>query len=151
MLAGGGDRADWVRNLRREPAVTVRISGEKLKGTARLVEAVRGGQAGPAAPGRKVRAEPRQPLRLAPQGPAGSGGPGVTSSVAAARRRRDGRGLVGWAGPDRDVSGAYGPQARNRGRYLRPRPGRLFLILRPDPPAAAPAKRSFDLEIRRTA
>jgi deazaflavin-dependent oxidoreductase (nitroreductase family) len=40
MLAGGGDRADWVRNLRREPAVTVRISGEKLKGTARLVEAV---------------------------------------------------------------------------------------------------------------
>ena len=38
MLAGGGDRADWVRNLRREPAVTVRISGEELKGRARVVE-----------------------------------------------------------------------------------------------------------------
>ena len=38
MLAGGGDRADWVKNLRREPAVTVRIAGEELKGTARLVE-----------------------------------------------------------------------------------------------------------------
>ena len=38
MLAGGGDRADWVRNLRREPAVTVRVSGERLKGKARVVE-----------------------------------------------------------------------------------------------------------------
>ena len=38
MLAGGGDRADWVRNLRREPAVTVHISGEGLKGEARVVE-----------------------------------------------------------------------------------------------------------------
>ena len=38
MLSGGGDRADWVKNLRREPAVTVRISGEELKGKARLVE-----------------------------------------------------------------------------------------------------------------
>ena len=38
MLAGGGDRADWVRNLRKEPAVTVRVSGERLKGKARVVE-----------------------------------------------------------------------------------------------------------------
>ena len=38
MLSGGGDRADWVKNLNREPAVTVRISGEELKGRARLVE-----------------------------------------------------------------------------------------------------------------
>ena len=38
MLAGGGDRSDWVKNLRREPAVTVRIAGERLKGTARVVE-----------------------------------------------------------------------------------------------------------------
>ncbi|MDP9437885.1 MAG: nitroreductase family deazaflavin-dependent oxidoreductase [Actinomycetota bacterium] len=38
MLAGSGDRADWVRNLRREPAVTVRVSGEELKGKARVVE-----------------------------------------------------------------------------------------------------------------
>jgi hypothetical protein len=28
--------------------------------------------------------------------------------------------------------------------------GGLFLILRPDPPAATPAERSFDLEIRAT-
>jgi deazaflavin-dependent oxidoreductase (nitroreductase family) len=38
MLAGSGDRADWVRNLRRKPAVTVRIVGKELKGKARLVE-----------------------------------------------------------------------------------------------------------------
>ncbi len=38
MLSGGGDRADWVKNLRQEPAVTVRISGEALQGEARLVE-----------------------------------------------------------------------------------------------------------------
>lgn len=38
MLAGSGDRADWVRNLRGEPAVTVRVSGERLKGRARAVE-----------------------------------------------------------------------------------------------------------------
>ena len=38
MLAGSGDRADWVRNLRRKPAVTVRVSGEELKGEARAVE-----------------------------------------------------------------------------------------------------------------
>jgi deazaflavin-dependent oxidoreductase (nitroreductase family) len=38
MLAGGGDRSDWVNNLRKEPAVTVRIAGEELKGTARVVE-----------------------------------------------------------------------------------------------------------------
>ena len=42
MLAGSCDRADWVRNLRREPAVTVRISGEELKGKARVVEDVEG-------------------------------------------------------------------------------------------------------------
>ncbi|HKH10526.1 MAG TPA: nitroreductase/quinone reductase family protein [Rubrobacter sp.] len=40
MLAGGGDRSDWVKNLRREPAVTVRIAGEELKGAARVVEEV---------------------------------------------------------------------------------------------------------------
>ncbi len=38
MLAGSGDRADWVRNLRREPAVTVRVSGEEREGRARVVE-----------------------------------------------------------------------------------------------------------------
>ena len=38
MLAGSGDQADWVRNLRRKPAVTVRVSGEELEGEARAVE-----------------------------------------------------------------------------------------------------------------
>ena len=38
MLSGGGDRADWVKNLRRVPAVTIRIAGEDLKGEARPVE-----------------------------------------------------------------------------------------------------------------
>jgi deazaflavin-dependent oxidoreductase (nitroreductase family) len=35
MLSGGGDRSDWVRNLRRNPEVTVIISGEHLGGHAR--------------------------------------------------------------------------------------------------------------------
>ena len=38
MLSGAGDRSDWVRNLRREPAVTVRIAEEKFKGHARVVD-----------------------------------------------------------------------------------------------------------------
>ena len=37
MLSGGGDRSDWVRNLRRTPEVTVRIAGEHLEGRARVV------------------------------------------------------------------------------------------------------------------
>ncbi len=35
MLSGGGDRSDWVKNLRRDPEVTVRIAGERLSGHAR--------------------------------------------------------------------------------------------------------------------
>ena len=35
MLSGGGDRSDWVKNLRRNPEVTVRIAGEQLSGRAR--------------------------------------------------------------------------------------------------------------------
>jgi deazaflavin-dependent oxidoreductase (nitroreductase family) len=35
MLSGGGDRSDWVRNLRRNPEVTVRIAAEELSGRAR--------------------------------------------------------------------------------------------------------------------
>jgi deazaflavin-dependent oxidoreductase (nitroreductase family) len=38
MLAGSGDRADWVRNLRRAPEVTVRLAGECFGGRARVVE-----------------------------------------------------------------------------------------------------------------
>jgi deazaflavin-dependent oxidoreductase (nitroreductase family) len=35
MLSGGGDRSDWVKNLRRNPEVTVRIAGEEFSGRAR--------------------------------------------------------------------------------------------------------------------
>ncbi|HEV8044524.1 MAG TPA: nitroreductase/quinone reductase family protein, partial [Rubrobacter sp.] len=38
MLAGGGDRSDWVKNLRRDPRVTVRLGGECFEGRARVVE-----------------------------------------------------------------------------------------------------------------
>jgi hypothetical protein len=42
LLSGGGDRSDWVRNLRRDPAVTVRLGrrdAAELPGRARVVEA----------------------------------------------------------------------------------------------------------------
>ncbi len=35
MLSGGGDRSDWVKNLRCNPEVEVRIAGERLGGRAR--------------------------------------------------------------------------------------------------------------------
>ena len=35
MLSGGGERSDWVKNLGRDPGVTVRIAGEKFSGLAR--------------------------------------------------------------------------------------------------------------------
>jgi deazaflavin-dependent oxidoreductase (nitroreductase family) len=35
MLSGGGDRSDWVKNLRRNPEVEIRIAGEHLAGKAR--------------------------------------------------------------------------------------------------------------------
>jgi deazaflavin-dependent oxidoreductase (nitroreductase family) len=38
LLSGGGDRSDWVRNLRAEPAVTVRVRDTTYSATARLVE-----------------------------------------------------------------------------------------------------------------
>lgn len=39
FLAGGRDAADWVRNLRRDPRVTVRIDGRTVAGTARVIGA----------------------------------------------------------------------------------------------------------------
>lgn len=39
MLAGGRDTSHWVRNLIREPAVTVRIRDLTLAGTARVLAA----------------------------------------------------------------------------------------------------------------
>ena len=38
MLSGGGDRSNWVRNLLREPSVTVRVGGVTQAGRARVVE-----------------------------------------------------------------------------------------------------------------
>ena len=38
LLSGGDDRSNWVRNLRRDPAVTVRIAGTTWPGRARIVE-----------------------------------------------------------------------------------------------------------------
>jgi deazaflavin-dependent oxidoreductase (nitroreductase family) len=35
MLSGGRDRSDWVRNLRQNPTVVVRIAGERFGGRAR--------------------------------------------------------------------------------------------------------------------
>jgi deazaflavin-dependent oxidoreductase (nitroreductase family) len=37
LLSGGGDRADWVRNLRAEPAITVRLRERTYEATARVV------------------------------------------------------------------------------------------------------------------
>jgi len=38
LLSGGRDRSDWVKNLRRNPEVVVRIDGEHFGGRARTVE-----------------------------------------------------------------------------------------------------------------
>ena len=38
LLSGGRDRSDWVKNLRRNPKVTVRIGGERFGGRAHIVE-----------------------------------------------------------------------------------------------------------------
>ncbi len=37
-MAGAGERANWVRNLRAEPAVRVRIGPTTLAGTAVVLE-----------------------------------------------------------------------------------------------------------------
>jgi len=39
MLSGGGDRADWVRNLRKTPRVRLRIGTQSASATARVVRA----------------------------------------------------------------------------------------------------------------
>jgi deazaflavin-dependent oxidoreductase (nitroreductase family) len=38
MLSGGRDRSDWVKNIRRNPSVEVRIADVVLGGSARFVE-----------------------------------------------------------------------------------------------------------------
>jgi deazaflavin-dependent oxidoreductase (nitroreductase family) len=37
LLSGGGGRSDWVRNMRAQPQVKVRIAKHELSGTAREV------------------------------------------------------------------------------------------------------------------
>jgi hypothetical protein len=37
MLSGGGERSDWVRNLARDPVVTVKVGDRVLAGSARVV------------------------------------------------------------------------------------------------------------------
>jgi deazaflavin-dependent oxidoreductase (nitroreductase family) len=37
LLSGGGDRADWVRNLGRHPRVTLRVGSVRWAGRARIV------------------------------------------------------------------------------------------------------------------
>lgn len=38
LLAGGRDRAHWVRNLSADPRVRVRIGGRTIGGTARVID-----------------------------------------------------------------------------------------------------------------
>ena len=38
LLAGGGERSDWVRNVRAQPAVTVRVGAATGAARARVVE-----------------------------------------------------------------------------------------------------------------
>jgi len=38
LLSGGRDRSDWVKNLRRNPEVAVRIDGVRFGGRARIPE-----------------------------------------------------------------------------------------------------------------
>ena len=39
MLAGGGEHAHWVRNIRQRPDVSVRIGDRRLQGKGRVVDA----------------------------------------------------------------------------------------------------------------
>ena len=38
LLSGGGERSDWVRNLRADPSARVRIGDRDLTATARVLE-----------------------------------------------------------------------------------------------------------------
>ena len=38
LLSGGGDRSDWVKNLRADPSVRVRIGDREWQARARVVE-----------------------------------------------------------------------------------------------------------------
>jgi deazaflavin-dependent oxidoreductase (nitroreductase family) len=38
LLSGGGNRSDWVKNLTKNPSVTVRIGGQTFRAVARIVD-----------------------------------------------------------------------------------------------------------------
>jgi len=38
LLSSGGDKSDWVKNLLKTPAVSVRVKGQRFMGTARIVK-----------------------------------------------------------------------------------------------------------------
>ena len=38
MLSGGGDRADWVRNIGKNPQVTIRVGDQTISGNGRVIE-----------------------------------------------------------------------------------------------------------------
>jgi deazaflavin-dependent oxidoreductase (nitroreductase family) len=38
IMSGGGEKSDWVKNLRKNPAVTVRIAKQTFNATASIVE-----------------------------------------------------------------------------------------------------------------
>ena len=38
MMSGGRGRADWVKNLRRTPSVSIRIDGDTYQARARVIE-----------------------------------------------------------------------------------------------------------------
>lgn len=38
LLSGGMDRSDWVKNLTKNPSVTVRIGGQTFRAAARIVK-----------------------------------------------------------------------------------------------------------------
>ena len=38
MLSGGGTNSHWVKNLQREPRVSVRIAGRTFRGRARIID-----------------------------------------------------------------------------------------------------------------
>ena len=37
LMSGGGEQSDWVKNLKKDPAVTIRIKGQAFHATAHIV------------------------------------------------------------------------------------------------------------------
>ena len=36
LMSGGGDRSDWLRNMKADPNVTLRVAGAEMRATARM-------------------------------------------------------------------------------------------------------------------